>query len=95
LPQLVDWDRDFAQSIYWWKKWTSYGILALILVHAVAAIAYHHLFRKDGVLRSMLTVPASSADGLAAEDASMTPLQPQMASEPPAFPRRSFLLSNP
>jgi cytochrome b561 len=54
LPVLADYDRQFAWSVYYWKKWAAYGLLGLISVHALAAIGYHSLIRKDGVLRSML-----------------------------------------
>jgi cytochrome b561 len=54
LPMLVYYDRELAMWIYGWKKVAAYGLLALIFLHAVAAIGYHAVLRKDGVLRSML-----------------------------------------
>jgi cytochrome b561 len=58
VPAIVPWDRDLAQSVYSWKQWTAYSLLGLVFVHAVAAIVYHHLFRRDGTLASMLGTPS-------------------------------------
>lgn len=54
LPMLLYYDRDLANWIYGWKKVAAYSLLALIFVHAGAAIVYHARLRRDGVLRSML-----------------------------------------
>lgn len=54
LPMLTYYDRDLAARIFEIKKVAAYGLLALVVAHAGAAIVYHHLIRKDGVLRSML-----------------------------------------
>jgi cytochrome b561 len=54
LPMLLYYDRELAMWIYGWKKVAAYSLLALIFLHAVAAIGYHSVLRKDGVLRSML-----------------------------------------
>ena len=62
LPQIVYFSRDFAQSIYAVKTWLAYTLLALIGLHAAAAIAYHHYIRRDRVLRSMLVVDAPATD---------------------------------
>jgi cytochrome b561 len=63
LPQIVNHNRELAQTIYAWKSAFAYLMLGLIVVHAAAAIAYHHFFRKDRVLRSMVLVgPAPEAD---------------------------------
>ncbi|MBM3560789.1 MAG: hypothetical protein FJX53_13135 [Alphaproteobacteria bacterium] len=50
----VYYDRELAMWIYGWKKVAAYTLLALILTHAAAAILYHSVIRKDGVLNSML-----------------------------------------
>jgi cytochrome b561 len=54
LPQMVYYDRDLAQAVYAAKTWLAYTLLALIFVHAAAAIVYHHLIRRDRVLRGIL-----------------------------------------
>jgi len=54
IPALALYDRAFAWMIYAWKQWIAYGLLALIFAHAAAAIGYHAVIRKDGVLRSMM-----------------------------------------
>ncbi len=45
--------RDVAAVLYEVKKVFSYGMLALIGLHAAAAL-FHHYFHRDDVLRSML-----------------------------------------
>jgi superoxide oxidase len=64
LPTLNYYNRELAMQIYGLKKLVAYGLLALIFMHAGAAIVYHHILRGDGVLRSML--PRSLKDRLAA-----------------------------
>jgi cytochrome b561 len=54
LPMLVYYDRALALQIYFWKQVAAYLLLALIFAHAVAALGYHALIRKDAVLNSML-----------------------------------------
>ncbi len=54
LPSVTYYDRELAMSVYWLKQWAAYGLLALILAHAAAAIGYHSWIRRDGVLRSMV-----------------------------------------
>ncbi|WP_431860727.1 cytochrome b [Azospirillum sp.] len=54
IPALALYDRAFAWMVYAWKQWIAYGLLALIFAHAAAAIGYHAVIRKDGVLRSMM-----------------------------------------
>ena len=54
LPMLTYYNREQAALIFEIKKIAAYGLLALIVAHAGAAIVYHHMMRKDGVLRSML-----------------------------------------
>lgn len=65
VPVLVDYDRAFASQLFWWKTTLSYGLLALLLGHAGMAIVYHHFFRRDQVLRSMLPpLPAGAVKAL-------------------------------
>jgi cytochrome b561 len=45
--------RDVAADLYALKKYLSYGMLALIGLHAGAAL-FHHYVHRDDVLRSML-----------------------------------------
>jgi cytochrome b561 len=87
LPQLVGFDRELAQTLYAWKKWIAYTMLALILGHAVAAIVYHRLIRRDAVLRSILVVSDVPA---AVEGQGPRPEETALA---PVFRRRSFLAS--
>ena len=54
LPSVLYYDRPLAMAIYEVKKVVVYGLLALILLHAAAALVYHTLIRKDAVLRSIL-----------------------------------------
>jgi cytochrome b561 len=54
LPMLLYYDHGLAMTIYEWKKIAAYSLLALIGAHAGAAIVYHTMIRRDGVLRSML-----------------------------------------
>ena len=62
LPQIVYYNRELAQTLYAVKTVLAYGMLALIFVHAAAAIAYHHFFRRDRVLRSMLVVAPAAGE---------------------------------
>lgn len=54
MPSPLYYDRELAMTIYGWKKVVVYILLALILVHAAAALVYHNVIKGDGVLRSML-----------------------------------------
>ncbi len=62
MPSAVYYDRKLAMTIYGWKQVAAYGLLTLIVMHALAAIVYHSMMRNDGVLRSML--PRRWRDGL-------------------------------
>lgn len=54
LPALVTGSgRGTAALLLWLKKYLAYLTLALIGLHASAAL-FHHYVRRDGVLRSML-----------------------------------------
>ncbi len=54
VPVVVDYDRSLAITLLWWKTVLAYGMLALLFGHAIMAIVYHHVIRRDDVLRSML-----------------------------------------
>jgi len=56
VPALVRHDRDFADVLGWWHENLAWALLALILVHALAAL-YHHYVLRDDVLRAMLPAP--------------------------------------
>jgi cytochrome b561 len=62
LPQIAFYSSDFAQAVYGLKAWLAYSMLALIFVHAAAAIAYHQFLRRDRVLRSMLVIDTPAAE---------------------------------
>ncbi|QCG88379.1 cytochrome b [Azospirillum sp. TSH100] len=64
MPALALYDRTFAWMVYAWKSWIAYGLLALIVAHAGAAIGYHAIIRRDGVLRSMM--PSRRLPGVSA-----------------------------
>lgn len=53
LPALLGRDRDLAESLEAWHSNLAWALIALIAVHAVAAL-WHHYGRRDGVLDSML-----------------------------------------
>jgi cytochrome b561 len=89
LPQIVNHNRELAQTIYAWKSAFAYLMLALIFVHAAAAIVYHHFFRKDRVLRSMVLVGAPADAGF--EDAASAARQRRPATGSPAvFRKRDY-----
>ena len=54
LPSILYYDRHLAMAIYGWKQVVVYSLLALIVVHAAAAVVYHGFIRSDGVLNAML-----------------------------------------
>lgn len=62
MPRLVEMDRELAATLYAWKSTLAYGMLALIGLHAAAAIGWHGLVRRDGVLSSMLPLPRMPQD---------------------------------
>src|SRR5215217_2481194 len=53
IPGLVRHDRDFGDVLGWWHEQLGWALIALILLHALAAL-YHHYVRRDDVLRQML-----------------------------------------
>lgn len=53
LPLIWPKDRTFLAFFYWTHFVLAWTLLALVALHAGAAL-FHHFVRKDGVLRSML-----------------------------------------
>jgi cytochrome b561 len=53
FPALVGHDRDLADTLAAWHENVGWAFLALIGLHALAAI-YHHYVRRDDLLRAML-----------------------------------------
>lgn len=53
LPNLLERDRDLAESIESWHSLAGWTLLALVGLHILAAL-WHHFFAKDDVLRAML-----------------------------------------
>lgn len=54
MPMLVYYDRNLQYQLYFMKQVAAYGLLALVVMHVVAAVGYHYVIRQDGVLNSML-----------------------------------------
>jgi len=55
LPMLIEKDRDFAEQISDLHEYMAWTLIALVVLHAIAAL-WHHFWRKDHVLRSMLPI---------------------------------------
>ncbi|MEY5100777.1 MAG: hypothetical protein RJA36_3496 [Pseudomonadota bacterium] len=53
LPTFVSVDPDLADSLQEWHERCAWAMLAMVGLHALAAL-WHHYFRRDGVLASML-----------------------------------------
>lgn len=53
MPALVAYDPDRAELFAQWHENLAWGLLALIGLHAMAAL-YHHYVRRDVVLKMML-----------------------------------------
>lgn len=53
LPALLERNRDLAETLESWHENVAWVLIALASIHAIAAL-WHHYFRKDDVLRSML-----------------------------------------
>jgi cytochrome b561 len=53
LPALVGADEDLADMLQTWHVDAAWVLLALALMHAVAAL-WHHFVVRDDVLRAML-----------------------------------------
>ncbi|MET0254913.1 MAG: cytochrome b [Luteibacter sp.] len=52
LPPLVAEDEDLADALHMWHLDAAWALLALVCLHAGAAL-WHHFIRRDGVLRRM------------------------------------------
>ena len=57
LPAIAPNDPDLADQLGEWHETAAWIFLALIIVHALAALR-HHVFVRDGVLTAMLPFPA-------------------------------------
>jgi len=55
LPDLLTRDRAFGETLKLLHFWLNKGLLAMIVLHAAAALK-HHFWDKDDVLRRMLPV---------------------------------------
>jgi cytochrome b561 len=66
MPKLVPPDESLADAAHDWHEDLFWVLVALIAVHASAAL-YHHLFRRDATLARMLP------RGWVSRDASATP----------------------
>ena len=53
LPSIVKEDSDFSETLADYHQNAAWLLLALVLVHVIAAL-WHHFIRKDNVLKSML-----------------------------------------
>lgn len=53
LPKLVEADSDLADTLTDYHVWLAWGLLALVVMHVLAA-AWHHFIRRDTVLQAML-----------------------------------------
>ena len=59
LPRLLARDREFADQLADFHEWGAWTLLALVGLHAAAAL-YHHYVRRDHTLLRMLPVCAAS-----------------------------------
>ncbi len=89
LPAVFYYDRELAMTIYGWKRVVVYSLLALLVVHAGAAIVYHSMIRKDGVLRSMLPHGWRST-GIAIAAAALIGLAPDTGGAQTTFDASKF-----
>ena len=53
VPSIVIQDKEFARDVIDVHMLTAYGLLALIVVHVLAAL-YHQLIRRDQVMARMI-----------------------------------------
>lgn len=56
LPTLVTTDPDLADSLDDWHARVAWGLVAMVVMHAAAAL-WHHFIRRDDTLRGMLPAP--------------------------------------
>jgi cytochrome b561 len=52
LPRLIDSDSELADVLSDYHVWLAWVLLAVVVVHALAAL-WHHFVLRDGVLRAM------------------------------------------
>jgi cytochrome b561 len=57
LPQIGD--REWRRPITHWHELAANALLALVLLHAAAALTHHYVL-KDGVLRRMMPTPGQT-----------------------------------
>lgn len=57
IPPLpfIERNRELAENLATWHETVAWLMLAIVLIHAAAAL-WHHFIRRDGVLRSMLSL---------------------------------------
>lgn len=53
MPQFTTENRDNARDYENWHIYVAYVLLALVVLHVVAAL-YHHFIKRDRVLTRML-----------------------------------------
>jgi cytochrome b561 len=53
MPHLVAQDRTVRNTAWFFHQWTAYLVLGAVGLHVLGAL-YHHIVRKDAVLRRML-----------------------------------------
>jgi cytochrome b561 len=57
LPMLIDRNLELAEELQMWHSQLAIGFCVVIAIHVVSAI-WHHVYRKDGVLYSMIPIKA-------------------------------------
>jgi cytochrome b561 len=53
LPDLIDKNRELADTLKWIHKYCAYALAALVALHIAAALK-HHFLDRDGLLKRML-----------------------------------------
>lgn len=54
LPSLVAPNDDLRELFAFAHEWLAYGLIALIVVHTLAALK-HHFYNKDNILKRMIS----------------------------------------
>lgn len=75
LPRLAATDPDLADTLADWHAGVAWVLLGLVLLHTVAAL-WHHLVRRDGVLRAMWPVALNQPNTPHTSDVSTSSHQP-------------------
>ncbi|MGD0959002.1 MAG: cytochrome b [Methylomonas sp.] len=57
LPMLIDRNLELAEELQSWHIALATGFCIVILIHVFSAL-WHHFYRRDGVLYSMIPIPA-------------------------------------